>query len=264
MKKTIFEISKMDCPSEEQLIRVKLEGVAGIENMRFDIEARRLDVYHAGGHEGLLAALESLQLGARLVSSETTEGTSIGEDHVLQSRVLWQVLAINFFFFLLEMSTGLIAGSMGLIADSLDMLADSFVYALALFAVGGSITRKKNVARAAGYFQLVLALLGFAEVVRRFAGHGEIPDFQLMIIISLLALGGNVICLVLLQRSKSREAHMQASMIFTSNDIIINLGVIAAALFVYLTASKMPDLIVGMIVFILVGRGAYRILKLSR
>ena len=68
------------------------------------------------------------------------------------------------------MVTGFIAGSMGLVADSLDMLADSIVYALSLFAVGGTVSRKKEIAGAAGYFQLVLAVLGFAEVIRRFWG----------------------------------------------------------------------------------------------
>jgi Co/Zn/Cd efflux system component len=188
----------------------------------------------------------------------------IVEAHRKESRVLWEVLAINFFFFALEVFTGFIAGSMGLVADSLDMLADSIVYALSLFAVGGTVSRKKNIAGAAGYFQLALALLGFAEVIRRFLGHGEAPDFHLMIVISFLALVGNAICLYLLQKSKSKEAHMQASMIFTSTDVMVNLGVIVAGILVYLTASKLPDLAVGTIVFILVGRGAYRILQLSR
>jgi Co/Zn/Cd efflux system component len=153
---------------------------------------------------------------------------------------------------------------MGLVADSLDMLADSIVYALSLFAVGGTVSLKKNIARAAGYFQLALAILGFAEVVRRFVGHGEIPDFHLMIIISITALAGNAICLYLLQKSKSQEAHMRASMIFTSTDVIVNLGVIIAGIMVSLTASKIPDLTVGAIVFVLVGIGAYRILQLSK
>ncbi|WP_417197885.1 hypothetical protein [Bizionia sp.] len=30
MKKTIFEITKMDCPSEENLIRMKLDGISSI------------------------------------------------------------------------------------------------------------------------------------------------------------------------------------------------------------------------------------------
>ena len=85
-----------------------------------------------------------------------------------------------------------------------------------------------------------------------------------MIAVSIFALAGNAACLYLLQRSKSVEAHMQASMIFTSMDVIVNIGVIIAGVLVYLTNSKIPDLAVGTIVFVLVTRGAYRILKLSR
>jgi Co/Zn/Cd efflux system component len=254
----------MDCPSEERMIRMKLEGLTNIESLEFDLPGRTLEVCHTDGYDNLLAALNSLDLDTKVVSSEPTEAVRIKGSQRQERRVLWQVLAINFFFFALEILTGFIAGSMGLVGDSLDMLADSIVYALSLFAVGGTVARKKRIAGAAGYFQLALAVLGFAEVIRRFVGHGETPDFQLMIIISLLALVGNAICLYLLQKSKSQEAHMQASMIFTSNDVIVNLGVIVAGIIVYLTASNLPDLIVGTIVFVLVGRGAYRILQLSK
>src|SRR5690606_17922609 len=103
-------------------------------------------------------------------------------------------------------------------------------------------------------FQLLLAIFGFTEVIRRFVGFEEIPAFQTMIIISILALIGNGLCLYLLQKSKSKEAHMQASMIFTSNDVIVNLGVIVAGGLVYLTNTKYPDLIIGTIVFAVVTR----------
>jgi len=66
-----------------------------------------------------------------------------------------------------------------------------------------------------------------------------------MIVVSILALVANSICLYLLQGSKSDEAHMKASMIFTSNDVIINSGVILAGILVLVTESKYPDLIVG-------------------
>jgi Co/Zn/Cd efflux system component len=262
--KTTFSISKMDCPSEERMIRMKLEGLTNIRSLQFDIPNRKLEVYHADSYDNLLAALNSLKFDTKFVSSGPTDMVNIESTHRQERRVLWQVLAINFLFFILEMLTGFIAGSMGLVADSIDMLADSIVYALSLFAVGGTISRKKNVAGTAGYFQLALAVLGFVEVIRRFIGYERIPDFHLMITISLLALSGNAICLYLPQKSKSQQAHMQASMIFTSNDVIVNLGVIVAGIIVYLTTSMLPDLIVGTIIFVLVGRGAYRILLLSK
>jgi Co/Zn/Cd efflux system component len=81
-----------------------------------------------------------------------------------------------------------------------------------------------------------------------------------MIGVSIFALIANAICLFLLQKSKSKEAHMKASMIFTSNDVIINTGVILAGVLVLLTNSKYPDLVIGAIVFLIVVRGAIRIL----
>ena len=38
----------MDCPSEENLIRMKLDGISNIKNLEFDIPNRRLTVYHSG------------------------------------------------------------------------------------------------------------------------------------------------------------------------------------------------------------------------
>lgn len=54
---------------------------------------------------------------------------------------------------------------------------------------------------------------------------------------------------------------MRASMIFTSNDILINLGVILAGFLVNVFHSDKPDIIVGGVLFLLVLQGAFRILK---
>lgn len=264
MKKSLFRIERMDCASEEQMIRMRLEGVKTIKSLRFDLPNRELEVYHIGDAKEILLLIENLRLGASIIRTDNDSEIQFSADQTLERKLLIQVLAINLFFFALEMVAGFISGSMGLVADSLDMLADSLVYGLSLIAVGGVITRKKNIARASGYFQLFLAILGFAEVIRRFIWNEPVPVFQTMIVISIFALIGNTLSLYLLQRSRSNEAHMQASMIFTSNDVIANIGVIVAGILVYLTGSKYPDLIVGSIVFVLVGIGAYRIMQLSK
>ena len=80
---------------------------------------------------------------------------------------------------------------MGLVADSLDMLADSFVHGISLLAVGGTLTRKKRIAKLAGYFQITLAIVGFVEILRRFFGNEKLPDFTTMIIVSIFALLAN-------------------------------------------------------------------------
>ncbi|MDF0708475.1 cation transporter [Flagellimonas okinawensis] len=264
MNKSIFEITKMDCPSEENLIRMKLSGISDIANLDFDIPNRKLTVFHNGPIDEIEKSILELNLGGKKISSEQTDQTDFNDDSD-QKKLLLTVLAINFAFFLIEMTTGLISKSMGLVADSLDMLADSFVYGISLLAVGGSLSKKKQIAKLAGYFQITLAIIGFVEVLRRFFGHENLPDFSTMIIVSIFALIANGFCLYILQKSKSKkEAHMKASMIFTSNDVIINLGVIIAGLLVNWLNSSKPDLIIGTIVFILVIQGAFRILKLSK
>jgi Co/Zn/Cd efflux system component len=263
MQKTVFHIPKMDCPSEENLIKLKLNDFSDIVNLDFDIPNRKLTIFHKENSAKIESAIDELNLGSKLISTGASDQT-VFEEHSNQRKILWIVLIINFSFFLIEMITGLISRSMGLVADSLDMLADAFVYAISLYAVGGTLQRKKSIAKIAGYFQITLAVLGFIEVVRRFIGAEIMPDFRTMIIVSVFALIANAICLYLLMKSKSSEAHMRASMIFTSNDVIINLGVILAGVLVLSLNSSLPDLIVGSAVFILVIFGAVRILKLAK
>ena len=132
MEKTVFEITKMDCPSEENLIRLKLDGISSIKHLDFDIPNRQLSVFHEGDIELIERSIIELNLGAQKLTSEQTQQTAFS-DHSNQRKLLWTVLAINFVFFLIEITTGLLSKSMGLVADSLDMLADSFVYGISDF-----------------------------------------------------------------------------------------------------------------------------------
>jgi Co/Zn/Cd efflux system component len=264
MLKSIFTISKMDCPSEERLIRMKLEGIPEIRQLDFDIANRKLTVIMTDENPEIEIRLNSLNLGSKLRETMTCDFQHHTENPNVQLKLLWTVLLINFGFFLIEIVAGLISGSMGLVADSLDMLADAVVYGLSLWAVGSMVQRKRKVAAWSGYLQLLLALIGLVEVIRRFIGTEVFPDYRTMIVVSGFAMLANTICLYLLQKSKSNEVHMKATMIFTSNDIIINAGVIVAGLLVLFTNSKYPDLVIGSLVFLIVFRGAIRILKLSK
>ncbi len=265
---TFFHLSKMDCSSEEAMVRMKLQGLDNVKSLKFDLESRKVKVVHSGSPDVIKERLKDLDLGLDSVEvAETSEEDFMedaGGDDKMDRKRLWYVLLINFSFFLIEMVTGFISRSMGLVADSLDMLADSFVYILSLWAVGAVVARKKKVARLSGYFQASLAFLGLFEVIRRFVSYEEVPDFRLMIIVSLFALVANAISLYIIQKSRGSGVHMKASIIFTANDVIINIGVIFAGVMVLLTGSKYPDLIVGAIVFLIVIRGAVRILKLGK
>lgn len=264
-----FHVAHMDCPAEEQLVRMQLAGNDAVKRLAFDLQARTVVVTHAGDEAEIERQMQALNLGAMVVERSQADAATLANElssdlagEARQRKFLLIVLAINAALFVVELGAGWLAGSLGLVADSLDMLADALVYGLSLYAVGKAARHKRAVAQISGWFQLSLAVFGLVEVVRRFLGAGEEPNFSLMIGISLLALAGNVASLLVLQRAASREVHMQASWIFTTNDVLVNLGVIVAGALVAVTGSQWPDLVVGAAVFCLVAYGAWRILKL--
>lgn len=265
MQSMTFKVPQMDCAAEEQLVRMALADFEEVQRLDFDLQDRTVVITHAGDSASIEQAMQKLQLGASLTNQETVEGPGISEvDDERQRRLLFMVLVINFGLFVLELATGLIAQSMGLVADSLDMLADAIVYGLSLYAVGRLASRKKQIASLSGYFQLFLAVFGLLEVLRRLLGADDEPSFALMIVISLIALAGNAASLVILRGTQNQGMHMKASWIFTTNDVLVNIGVIVAGGLVYITSSRIPDLVVGAVVFCLVASGAFRILRLSR
>lgn len=180
-----------------------------------------------------------------------------------QARVLWLLLAINATMFVVELVAGVLADSAGLLADSLDMFADAAVYGIGLYAVGRAAVHKARAALASGIFQLALGVDVLFEVVRRFVTGSE-PIAAYMTAIGALALLANLGCLALLSKHRHGEVHMRASWIFSTNDVLANLGVMAAGGLVAQTGSRVPDLVIGALIAGLVVRGGVRIIAEAR
>ncbi|MTI78028.1 MAG: cation transporter [Marinobacter sp.] len=265
---SVYTVPKMDCPSEERMIRLALNGFEDIRGLSFDLSDRRLKVVHDGEAEPITAKLATLGLGASLQETAAADpesikalgGTAISAEQ--ESGTLRWLLGINAVLFVVEMTAGLIAHSTGLIAESLDNFADAAVYGLALYAVGHSVKMQVRAAHLAGVLQLILAVGVLAEVVRRFV-FGSEPESLVMMGIAFIALIANTTCLLLISKHREGGAHMKASWIFSANDVVINLGVITAGALVAWTGSNYPDLIIGSIAGIIVLNGARRILALK-
>ncbi|MFO7546909.1 MAG: cation transporter [Trueperaceae bacterium] len=274
-----FDVPRMDCAAEEQMVRMALDRPDVAQNVRrleFDLQQRRLSVFHVSSSDAISAALDPLGLGARLTHSRPLDreeraaidavGSAEGEagaegENARQARVLTQLLVINGTMFLIEIVTGFLAQSTGLIADALDMFADAAVYGVSLYAVGRAAAIKLRAARLAGWLQLALALGVLAEVIRR-AIFGSEPVSALMMGMGAVALAANVASLLLLARHRGGGAHMRASWIFSTNDVLANLGVIVAGALVLATGSALPDLVIGTVIALVVANGARRILAL--
>ncbi|MCW8870902.1 MAG: cation transporter [Proteobacteria bacterium] len=264
-----FEVAKMDCPSEERLIRMALENCQTLKALEFDIPERKLKVYHESDIKEIEQKLNNLNLGARILDTQEIDSESLSEiisevysENSQEFRVLIWLLIINAVMFVVEFAIGILAQSTGLIADSLDMFADAAVYGTAIYAVGKSNQLKLKAAHLSGWVQVLLGTGALIEVIRRFI-YGSEPVSTLMIVMGLVALVANVTCLLLIAKKKDSGAHMKASWIFSANDVIANTGVILAGVLVMLTGSAIPDLIIGLVIAVVVLNGARRILQIK-
>jgi len=265
MNKSLFAVPKMDCPSEERMVRLALDGTSNLHALSFDLGKRQVEVFHAGDIGDIAPKLMALGLGATLIHTENAEDESPPQSNLSaadEARTLWILLGINTAMFVTELGVGIAAQSTGLIADSLDMFADAAVYGLGLYAVGKSIAHKVRAAHWSGWFQIILAVGVLIEVGRRF-WFGSEPLSTLMIVMGLVALIANVTCLYLISGHREGGAHMKASWIFSTNDVLANLGVMLAGALVAWTGSSYPDLVIGTVVALIVLNGARRILAMK-
>lgn len=180
-----------------------------------------------------------------------------------ERKTLIVVLTINAIMFFVEFSAGIISESTGLTADSLDMLADASVYGISLFAIGRHMAVKQRAALLSGIVQISLGLFVMVEVIRR-TFVGSEPVSEIIVVAAAVALVANSACIVLLAKHRHGEVHLRASWIFTTNDVIVNTGVILSGILIWITDSRYPDLIVGLIVSALVIKGGLKIVRETR
>ncbi|ELP30035.1 MULTISPECIES: cation transporter [Rhodopirellula] len=177
-----------------------------------------------------------------------------------ERRTLIWVLLINFSQALLAGVVGFIAQSTGLLGAGLDNLGDSFVYFASLYAVGRSATAKSRVAKLSGILLVAMAIGLVADVIRRFISGSE-PVGWAMIVVAIINATTNLVCLRLLRSHRDEGVHLNASWIFTTNDMIANLGIVLSGIAVIFFQSQVPDLVIGVIVAGIVVKGGFEILS---
>ncbi len=187
-----------------------------------------------------------------------------------QSATLRVVLAINAVMFVIELTSGLLAKSTALLSDSLDNLGDALTYGLSLYAVSRGARLKAMVALFKGGLITLAGLFVLGQVFYRMI-HPGVPVFEMMGVVSMVALAANGACLMLLWKHRTEDINMSSVWECSRNDIAANLSVLLAAAGVWLTGSAWPDLLVGLALALLflgsagkVLAGAVRQLRDSR
>jgi Co/Zn/Cd efflux system component len=161
-------------------------------------------------------------------------------------RALWIALVVNVLMFLVEIGAGVSAHSVSLLADAVDFFGDAGNYGLSLMVLAmGAVAR----ARTAMFKAASMVLFGAAVLARAAwaAFTGEPPEPLTMGVVGTLALGANVGVAVLLYAYREGDANMRSVWLCTRNDAIGNLAVLLAAVGVFGTGTRWPDLLVATI-----------------
>lgn len=161
-------------------------------------------------------------------------------------RVLWIALAVNAAMFAVELGASFSAESASLLADAMDFAGDAANYGLSLGAIALGTLWQSRAALVKGFSMathgvFVLAITGWGLL------SGSQPEPVTMGIIGSVALVANLGVAALLFAYREGNANMRSVWLCTRNDAIGNIAVLAAALGVFGTGSRLPDLVVATI-----------------
>lgn len=88
-KENTYIVQKMDCPTEERLIRNRLEGMSGVEKLRFNLMQRELKVMHHLENDALIfEALRDINMQPKRQGSEADASVEHVETVSLHAKLL--------------------------------------------------------------------------------------------------------------------------------------------------------------------------------
>ncbi len=176
----VFLIQKMDCPTEEKLIRDRFKNMAGIDAMQFNLIQRELTVQHRlPSVDSIISTLKALDLDPALKSDTLTGKQALDDEHANFAipRRKWLLMAIS----------GIAAISAEVVAWTSGNETSIFVISLALLAIftGGLDTLKKGWIALRNFslnmnFLMSLAVIGAAII-------GQWPEAAVVIFLFALA-----------------------------------------------------------------------------
>ncbi|MCA2371193.1 cation diffusion facilitator family transporter [Rhizobium sp. S-51] len=264
----------MDCSSCAAKIEGAARKVEGVADVKVSI-ASQIMTLQVDEPANRLPLLESAitGLGYQLDRIGPSSDTADGDDddripdlsHVTPAykRALWIVVLLNVGYGVVEIVGSFLAGSQALQADALDFLGDGMISFLGLVAVGWGLAARAKAALLQGVFLGLLGLGVVASTIYRvFIEHQ--PESVLMGGFALVAFVVNVLAAVVLIPHRKGDANMRAVWLFSRNDAIGNLAVVAAAGLVWWTGTQWPDLVVAFAVAGLFLQSAWSIIRDAR
>lgn len=180
-----------------------------------------------------------------------------------QATSLRLVLVANAAMFVVEVVSGLLAGSVALLADSLDLLGDALVYGVSLYVVARGPVWKARAAVAKAAAMGLFGAVVLGQLVYKLA-YPQLPTVETMGVVGALALAVNGICFALLWRHRAEDINMRSVWLCSRNDLVANFSVLLAAWAVWKTHSPWPDIGVGALICAVFLRSAFLVAREAR
>lgn len=249
-----YRVTGMECTDCVAKIEKEARKVPGVDDARVSLTSQTMTLRLRDGTVPLPAVEQAVTgLGYRL---NRLLPAAAGDDDVPADirrlppgyrQALWIVVLLNVGYGLVEIVGGFLADSQALKADALDFIGDGTISFIGLLAIGWRPVWRARSALVQGLFLGVLGLFVLGMTGYRLLVQGQ-PEAELMGVFGIIALAVNVGAALILLPHRSGDANMRAVWLFSRNDAIGNLAVVAAAGVVAVVDSAWPDLVVAFII----------------
>ena len=183
--------------------------------------------------------------------------------HAPYVRAMWLVVVMNAGMFVVGVIVAIVSGSVAVRADLLDFFSDAVATSVGLLLVGKAPTIRSKASLWQGVVIGALGVYALTSAAFRIVG-GEVPEPQSMGVYGILGLCVNVGSALMLYRFRKGDSGVRAVWLYSRNDAIGNVAVLAAAGIVAVTATRWPDVVVGFVLAVLFLQSAYKIIQAAR
>jgi Co/Zn/Cd efflux system component len=163
--------------------------------------------------------------------------------------VVATVALLNLGYFGVEAAVAISIKSVALFADSVDFLEDATINLLVLLAIGWSATQRRRVGLLLAFLLLIPGLAALWTAAQKLISAPVIPEPTALTVTGLGALCVNALAAYLLARVRHHGGSLtRAAFLSARNDVLANLGIIAAGLATFATGSIWPDILIGVVI----------------
>ena len=171
------------------------------------------------------------------------------------------VILLNLSYFMIEFYSAYRIGSASLFADSIDFLEDTAINVLILFSVSWSLKNRLRLSMFLALLILIPGLTALWAIGQQFINKSYPDSFDL----SLVGFGAliiNLFCIkILLRFQNNQESLYRIAFLSAKTDILSNLAIIAAGIFLYFFPSIWPDILVALCIVIINFDASFKVYK---